>query len=221
MRRWAAAAGAIVAVLVRVNGAAAEGLVSGFGAALDSLPEAGRLHEYQAFVASWHEFFLMAGTAAVTLAGLLFVAISLHLEVLVQPRFAALLVVARSTLSSFVAVLVVSLMFLVPHSTPRVTGVTLCIFTVIFNALAIREMRGPLSHNHADFSSRLLRRRLMAPLVGYALIFIVGLFVLRGTLEMMFLMISATCLLLANAVWGSWDLLVRVARAKERSKGEG
>ena len=32
----------------------------------------------------WHEFYLMAGTAAVTLMGLLFVAVSLHLDAVVR-----------------------------------------------------------------------------------------------------------------------------------------
>ena len=33
---------------------------------------------------------------------------------------------------------------------------------------------------------------------------------------MMYVMVSAMSLLLANAAWASWDLLVRVARAKRR-----
>ena len=35
---------------------------------------------WDSFVEHWHEFYLMTGTAAVTLAGLLFVAISLHVD---------------------------------------------------------------------------------------------------------------------------------------------
>jgi hypothetical protein len=31
---------------------------------------------------AWHDFYLLSGTAAVTLVGLLFVALSLHIEIL-------------------------------------------------------------------------------------------------------------------------------------------
>ena len=96
-----------------------------------------RLHEYRAFVERWYEFYLMVGTAAVTLAGLLFVALSLHLEVLVQDRFSALLVVARSTLSTFVVLLIVSLMLLAPEPTMRTSGVTMGLGTA-FRSLRTR-----------------------------------------------------------------------------------
>jgi len=194
-----------------------------FGTAADSaayLVRLEHLHEYRKFVEGWHEFYLMTGTAAVTLAGLLFVALSLHLEVLVQERFASLLVVARSTLSTFVVLLVVSLMLLAPDPTPRTTGITLVVFAGIFMVLTIREMRGAFRQEHAEFSRRLLRRRLLFPVFGYAIIVIIGAFVIRGIYEMLFLMVSVASGLLANAVWASWDLLVRVARTKERMKSE-
>lgn len=193
------------------------------GAVADSAHHAmklARLNEYRAFVERWHEFYLMVGTAAVTLAGLLFVALSLHLEVLVQPRFASLLVVARSTLSTFVVLLIVSLMLLTPDPTMRTTGVTLFVFSTIFLVITLREMRGAFAHEHAEFSRRLLRRRLLFPVFGYALIALLGLCVINGIFEMLYLMVSIASGLLANAVWASWDLLVKVARTKERMRTE-
>lgn len=193
------------------------------GAAADSAHYAmklARLHEYRAFVERWHEFFLMTGTAAVTLAGLLFVSLSLHLEVLVQDRFAALLVVARSTLSTFVVLLIVSLMLLAPEPTMRTTGVTLFVFSTIFLVVTLREMRGAFRQEHAEFSRKLIRRRLLFPVFGYALIALLGLCVINGIFEMLYLMVSIASGLLANAVWASWDLLVKVARTKARMKTE-
>ncbi len=215
--------GAVLAAVADSVAHAVPATVLALGAAADSAAHAvklERLHEYRAFVDRWHEFYLMVGTAAVTLAGLLFVALSLHLEVLVQDRFKALLVVARSTLSTFVVLLVVSLMLLAPEPTPRTTGITLFVFSGIFFVLTVREMRGAFQHEHAEFSRRLLRRRLLFPVFGYALIAIVGLCVMRGIHEMLFLMLSIASGMLANAVWASWDLLVRVARTKDRMKAE-
>ena len=55
---------------------------------------------------------------------------------------------------------------------------------------------------------------------GYALIALLGLCVLYGIFERLYLMVSIASGLLANAVWASWDLLVNVARTKERMKTE-
>ena len=77
-------------------------------------------------------------------------------------------------------------------------------------------MRGAMRHEHADFTRRTVRRRVLAPLIGYGLIALTGVGLLRRDYGMMYVMVSAMSLLLANAAWASWDLLVRVARAKRR-----
>ena len=166
------------------------------------------------FLEQWHDFYLLAGTAAATLAGLLFIALSLHMEVLVQEHYRGMLVVARAALTSFVTVLIVSLMLLVPRLAMRPTGVALILFVVVFGALTIADMRGAMRHEHADFTRRTVRRRVLAPLIGYGLIALTGVGLLRRDYGMMYVMVSAMSLLLANAAWASWDLLVRVARAK-------
>jgi len=180
------------------------------------MQHSGPIHDFGTFMDSWHEFYLMTGTAAVTLAGLLFVALSLHLEMLVEERYSAMLVVARSTLSSFVTVLVVSLMLLAPDLTMRLTGVMLVTFVGVFTLVSYRQMGNALKDHHEDFPRQLLRRRLLAPIAGNLIMLLVGLALLAGLPEMLFLMISVMCLLLANAIWSSWDLLVRIAQAKRR-----
>lgn len=180
------------------------------------MQQMGPIHDFGAFIDSWHEFYLMTGTAAVTLAGLLFVALSLHLEMLVEERYSAMLVVARSTLASFVTVLVVSLTLLAPELSMRLTGVMLVTFVGVFTLVSFRQMGNALKDHHEDFPRQLLRRRLLAPIAGNLIMLLVGLALLAGLPEMLFLMISVMCLLLVNAIWSSWDLLVRIAQAKRR-----
>ena len=75
----------------------------------------------------WHDFFLMSGTAAVTLAGLVFVAISIHVDTLVQAKREHLLDLARMTLLSFTMILVLSLTMLMPYMSVRMVGVQMVI----------------------------------------------------------------------------------------------
>jgi len=176
------------------------------------------MHEIVSWVEyaeSWHEFFLMAGTAAVTLAGLLFVSISLHIEALVHESRSHLVDLARATLSSFVMVLVLSLMMLVPGQTQRVVGAQLVIVGVIFLGFTIRLLIRSPRTGHADFSMDLFRRRLSLPSVGYAWIAVTGGLLMASDYPCSLLfVIGALCMLLGNAAGTSWDLLVRVAKLK-------
>jgi hypothetical protein len=167
------------------------------------------------FLESWHEFFLMAGTAAVTLAGLLFVALSLHIDELIHDEREHLLALARTTLFSFTMVLLLSLMMLVPRQGLRPVGAELIVLGVNFLILTFRQLRWRPKTEHADFSVGVLRRRLIFPLVGYLLILGTGagLMVTRVP-EMLYFLIGAVCMVLGNAAGASWDLLVRVARIK-------
>jgi FtsH-binding integral membrane protein len=88
--------------------------------------------EISRYFESWHDFFLMAGTAAVTLLGLLFVSLSFHLEVLLHESRAHLLEVARQAMLNFIGVLIISLAFLAPGMTTRALGMNLFVISSIF-----------------------------------------------------------------------------------------
>jgi len=170
-------------------------------------------------VAGWREFYLMAGTAAVTLAGLLFVAISLHIDALVQETHEHLVALARVTLFSFLFVMVLALVMLIPHQSMRVNGAMLVAIAVPYSVITVREMRRP-ARGHADFSSALFRRRLILPLIAYAGTAAVGVQLVRHRTDYLLGLFSVTVLLLGNAAGTSWDLLVRVARIRHRSEPE-
>jgi len=164
----------------------------------------------------WHDFYLLAGTASVTLVGLLFVALSLHLDVLLHDHRAHLLVYARQTLLSFTYVLLLSLLFLVPMEGPRVISVTITALSVTAMAFTIHMARqGMKSVGPQHDLKSLLRRRTRILLVGYLLAGACGvLMILRRDPYQANMMVSAVCLLLGNAANSSWDLLVQVGRLK-------
>lgn len=170
------------------------------------------------FAASWHEFFLMAGTAAVTLAGLLFVAISIHVDTLVHESRQHLLSLARLILVCYVGVLVLSLMMLVPALPMKITAIQLVIIPI---PLLIWTARLARHHGteHAEFSQSVLRRRMMMPVVGYGLIMASGaLMLLLRVPEFLYWLVGAVCMLLGNAAGASWDLLVRTAKIRRQAE---
>ena len=167
------------------------------------------------FQEHWHEFYLMTGTAAVTLAGLLFVALSIHIDTLIHASRAHLLRLARAILISYVMVLTFSLMMLVPGLGMRVVAVEMVAIGIVFFVFTARQMRTAGAVDHPEFPHRLFRRRLIPMLIASLLIGLTGLGMLWLRVpEFFYLIIGAFCMLLGNATGASLDLLVRTARLR-------
>ena len=166
----------------------------------------------------WHDFYLLAGTAAATLAGLLFVSLSLNLERLVEPSHAHLLALSRSTLIAFLLTLAASLMMLTPSYSLRITGATMIVVAIAGMLITLRLMRSAKHSDAGGFSRGAMWRRNLAPLASYALIGLSGYGIQNRNLEFMNLAQPAFCLLLANAVGVSFELLVAVARHAKQTR---
>ncbi len=166
------------------------------------------------WIERWHEFYLMAGTAAVTLAGLLFVALSLHLERLVEESHEHLLALSRVTLLSFTFVLFASLFLLVPPQSARQIAVMLAAVGIAGLFFTIRVSSSARHHDEAGFTRGQMRRRLMIPVVGYFMILVTALGLWFGIGEALYMMIGAICMILGNAAGTSWELLVQIAKQK-------
>jgi hypothetical protein len=185
--------------------------------AVASPARAGTLAEW---MERWHEFYLMTGTAAVTLAGLLFVALSLHLDRLVEESHEHLLALARVTLLSFTVVLFASLFMLVPASSRRQTAIMLGTIAIAGLFWMIRLTRNARHHDEAGFTRAQVRKRLMFPLIGYVMMLLTAVGLMLGIPEMLYMMVGATGMILGNAAGTSWELLVQIAkhrRATQRS----
>ncbi|MEO5617288.1 MAG: hypothetical protein ABIS67_05925 [Candidatus Eisenbacteria bacterium] len=102
-----------------------------------------------------------------------------------------------------------------PGLSQRLVGFQLLMLGVVFTVLTVRLLLLSPRSSDPHFSSRLFRRRLTMPLIGYVWVGMTGALLLAGgsPRSMMFL-IGAVCMLLGNASGTSWDLLVRVARLK-------
>ena len=194
--------------------AAAADTTSRVGRALSGSPEG-----WFPYLEGWHDFFLLTGTAAVTLAGLLFVAISLHVESLVADGHEHLLQLARVTLMSFVFVLVLSLEVLIPAVPYRVLAGQMIVLGVVFSIATARTLLFARGTSHQHFTLARFRRRLIVPLLGYLWIAFCGwLFVRSHEPSALTTILGGVILLLVNALSTSWELLVRVARVRHADK---
>jgi hypothetical protein len=163
----------------------------------------------------WHEFYLLAGTGAVTLVGLLFVALSFHLDTLLHESKAHLLGAARMAFTSFVYVLMLSLAFLAPDMSPRLLGVFLFILSAFLLGHAVWVTVAHQRKRDRDVNDRFLRRRYMATgLIAAIAITSAVRFLQQPDVKWFYSFALVVALMLINATTTSWDLLVQVGRLK-------
>ena len=88
----------------------------------------------------WENFAVIAGSAAGALTGLLFVAVSLNRDRIVG--HAALRSEAGQTLVLFLLALLLSLLLVIPGTSPRLLGIVLVVVAVVSGAILIIIGRG-------------------------------------------------------------------------------
>lgn len=174
------------------------------------------LEEVARALDGWHEFYLLAGTGAVTLVGLLFVALSFHLDAILDDSRSHLLAAARMAFMNFLYVLLMSLFFLMPGMPPRMHGFTVLVLSglslgyLVWNGL--RTPRPAKLTKHEQF----LRRRFMISgfILGIGIVAAIN-FMLEPRRLPLIQFAALTCAMLANSTGMAWDLLVQVGRIRK------
>jgi hypothetical protein len=159
-------------------------------------------------VQRWRDFYVVAGTAAATLVGLLFVGLSLHLRaVLTRPEVRSL---ARVTLANFGLLLFVSLFMVIPQGSSTAStelllsgGISLALITPSLVAVVRSKTRA------LRLYMPLLR--IASSAVGYVGVTIAGALLGRGSYNAaLSWLVAVTVVLLFVSLRNSWDLLVSV-----------
>jgi hypothetical protein len=156
----------------------------------------------------WQPFYSTVAAASATLTGLLFVSLSLHKEGIATRAEGHLLRAAQRSFGDFLYVLMIGLVFLVPHQAPL--GLAVALF-------ALGAGRGfGLARQAARFSRKVSRRLTLAetlrelglPLLATLGLLTVGVEVLRGDIVAIYALVIVIAALLATASWNAWLLLV-------------
>ena len=166
---------------------------------------------YRDAVQTWHDFYVTSGAASATVAGLLFVALSLHLRTVVAHREVRSL--ARITLIDFFVVLVISLFVLIPTSQSKATAVELIGVAVVSLILAARPTREGLRSRRARIIRlRTLLSRFGLSLLAYLTIGAMAVLFWTGDFQdALYWLVAVVVVLLLVAVRNTWDLLITVA----------
>jgi modulator of FtsH protease len=167
---------------------------------------------------AWHEFYATAGGASAALVGLLFVGISIHLDAVVsRPDVRA---TARGAFQALIAILVVSLLVLVPGIAAPDLGWTLVGLGGAGLVAAAAEARGMFGADLLLGAER-AARKLGFRFAGLALLLVVGILFLTGVGGAMLWLMAAVFALLGSSAQNAWGLLIDVAEAKRAAEQGG
>ncbi len=158
-------------------------------------------------IEGWHDFYLMIGTAAATLIGLLFVALSLNIELLRKDETGNMRIIAAQTFNIFVYVLLFAVLFLIPRNGPFGLGLPLIgigaagLWSTVVQFFAARKSR-------ANWGRRGVTWRFLLPLISLSVVIIIAISVLYGITDGLYWLVPVMLTLLATASRNAWDLLI-------------
>jgi hypothetical protein len=157
---------------------------------------------------AWHDFFVVAGTAGVTLLGLVFVAVSLNTGIIMRSNERHLRVQAVTSFEALLFTAVLSLILLAPVASLRQHAAMLIAFGAAWFVRSITHLRALVGATGG------LRRRLILPAAAYAAVAIGGVELLRGGRDVTLLWIAAVVWLVVTATRNAWSLLVDVGEVR-------
>jgi len=168
---------------------------------------------YQSALLGWHDFYMIAGAAAASLVGLLFVGLSLHLRVVVTR--AEVKSLARVTLSGFSTTLVVALFMVIPRGSDVASiGWELVGIGAVALLLVVPNVVSGMRSEYRILSLTRLLWRFGSSILSMLGVITVGGLLAAGDYQDGFGWLSGVAIfLLLTSLRNSWDLLVSVGAA--------
>jgi hypothetical protein len=175
----------------------------------------------QATFASWHDFYITVGTASASLIGLLFVALSLNLEVVAGESRDELRALAEQAFNSFSTVLVIAVVFLIPQRGTGVLGGVYLALGVVGGYRMLRRAPAVWRARHRDRLGAAVLWRFVLPAAAMLALLAAGLGLISNQESAPYWLVAVIIGLLLSAARSSWDLLVKVAESRRIARDRG
>ncbi|MBU1626629.1 hypothetical protein KKB18_04595 [bacterium] len=161
-------------------------------------------------VEGWHDFYHVIGDVAAALMGLLFVSLSLNADVIIKKANTDLRVLATQTFTSFINVLMIAVIFLIPNQDPQGLGIPLLgidcfgLYSTISRYLLVKHDLPRVWRTGG------VARRFIMPTICFIVLLIIAISVSIGKTSGFYWLVPILILFLLDAIFNSWDLLLRL-----------
>jgi hypothetical protein len=174
--------------------------------------------DFSETIKSWETFYVLVGTAAVTLIGLLFVAIMINIEAFRRRPDTDLQLFGVLTFNSFFYVLILAILFVIPGQSPLGLGVLSFVLggTGLLNTA--RQFLRALKLQRSG-TQRNMAWRFIGPLLCLFLLMVISIAIMLGSTQVLYGLVAVAVFLLGSAAQNAWVLLMR-PDAEERERPE-
>jgi hypothetical protein len=161
-------------------------------------------------VEGWHDFYHVIGDASAALMGLLFVSLSLNADVIIKKTNTDLRILATQTFTSFINVLMIAVIFLIPNQDPQGLGIPLLgidcfgLYSTISRYLLVKRDQPRIWRTGG------VTRRFIMPTICFVILLIISISVFFSRTSGFYWLVPILILLLLDAIFNSWDLLLRL-----------
>ena len=162
-------------------------------------------------MASWSGFYAVTASAAATLTGLLFVAVSMNAAVALNRGEQGSRRLTEQAFENYLAVLMVSLLALYPDMTLRTFGRITLMVTAIWTAWVLVRLYQAAAERSIHETRFVAVRRHASTLIGFGLLDFSAVRMALSDAEMRDTLAAATIVLLFSATEKAWGLLNRIA----------
>jgi hypothetical protein len=178
-------------------------------------------NDFGAVVASWEEFYETIAGASGTLLGLLFVSLAINPKMMTNAGPNARRVWSEQTFHSFLVLLVIAIVALIPDQTPEGLGIPLLILGAQGLFKAVRDVRVALQDPDPHWRKGEAFGRFVSPVLGYALCLFSAILAFRGDPDAMGWLVAVNFLLMMSALISCWDLLKSIGEQSDQDMQQG
>ena len=164
---------------------------------------------------TWHEFFLLIGTAGVTLTGLLFVIVSLGPRVVANQRATGVRAFMSPTAVFFTTTLVVSAVLLVPDLPAKIIGSFLCLGSIASLGYLVYT-RAHQQWRHSKLTRLDWVWFIGLPTTAYLLLLFAGVAFLLQAVFSLHVVGGALILLLVIGIRNAWDMVIWISHREHK-----
>jgi hypothetical protein len=161
-------------------------------------------------VGGWHDFYVVVGTAAATLVGLLFVSLSLNPHVIAAGEDSSLRVLATQTFANFLLVLMIAVVFLIPDQGPLGLGLPLLGIGAYGLYLTSRRLFAAWRSAAHAWGKGGIARHVAAAAVCNLVLLAVAVSALLGSRSGLYWLVPVILILLYEAARNAWHLLLEL-----------
>jgi hypothetical protein len=155
----------------------------------------------------WREFFLLSGTAGVTLTGVLFIVISLGPSIIVEQNSTGVKAFISPNAVYFTTVLIVSNTLMAPDISQEFVGWLLCIGGAL-SLVYLLSVKGPQRWRENGLSVLDWIWYIALPYAAYGITFLAGIAILRDEPRALSVIAADMLFLLVIGIRNAWDLAV-------------